>query len=71
VVRVSDSGAGITREKEEVLFTPFASTKPRGLGLGLPIARALARAMDGDLRFEGHVAGETRFALELPVTAER
>lgn len=69
-VRVGDSGSGIAREKEDVLFTPFASTRERGLGLGLPIARALARAMDGDLRFEGRVAGETRFALELPMTAQ-
>jgi two-component system C4-dicarboxylate transport sensor histidine kinase DctB len=69
VVRVSDSGRGIAHEKEDMLFSPFASTKERGLGLGLPIARALARAMDGDLRFEGRIAGETRFALELPITA--
>lgn len=69
VVRVGDSGEGIAREKEDLLFSPFGSTKERGLGLGLPIARALARAMDGDLRFEGRIGGETRFALELPVMA--
>lgn len=68
VVHVSDSGGGVARENEELLFSPFGSTKERGLGLGLPIARALARAMEGDLRFEGRVGGETRFALELPVT---
>lgn len=68
VVRVGDSGGGVDREKEEILFSPFGSTKERGLGLGLPIARALARAMEGDLRFEGRIAGETRFALELPAT---
>ena len=42
--------------------------KASGLGLGLPIARALARAMRGDLSFEDR---ETKaFRLELPVGAE-
>ncbi len=39
VFAVSDNGPGIAKEMEEKLFSPFSTTKPRGLGLGLPLAR--------------------------------
>ena len=39
VFAVSDNGPGIAREMQSKLFSPFFTTKPRGLGLGLPLAR--------------------------------
>ena len=51
-VRVRDDGPGIDPEIAAQLFEPLRSTKARGLGLGLSIARALARAMQGDLQLE-------------------
>ena len=39
VFAVSDNGPGIAREMYGKLFSPFSTTKPRGLGLGLPLAR--------------------------------
>ena len=47
----------------------FRSSKTTGLGLGLPIARALARAMRGELSFEG--AKDKAFRLELPMEGGR
>jgi len=47
------------------LFEPLRSTKTHGLGLGLPIARALARAMHGDLLLED--TDRKAFRLELPL----
>jgi signal transduction histidine kinase len=55
VIEVSDSGIGMSREEVEHLFEPFAqgdSSSTRrvgGAGLGLPLARSLARAMGGDV----------------------
>lgn len=67
VVSVSDDGPALEAEAREHLFEPLRSTKTHGLGLGLPIARALARAMRGDLKLEG---GERKsFRLELPAAA--
>lgn len=64
IVRVRDTGPGISDAVRADLFEPLATTKPRGLGLGLPIARALARAMGGDLTVRD---GEpTAFELRLP-----
>jgi nitrogen-specific signal transduction histidine kinase len=39
VFAVSDNGPGIDSEVREKLFSPFSTTKSRGLGLGLPLAR--------------------------------
>ncbi len=49
VVRVMDDGPPLQTSIQSVLFDPLRTTKRHGLGLGLPIARALARAMDGEL----------------------
>jgi signal transduction histidine kinase len=65
VVSVSDDGPPIDGETRGHLFEPLRSTKTHGLGLGLPIARALARAMRGDLTLEGG-SGKS-FRLELPL----
>jgi signal transduction histidine kinase len=65
VVRVFDDGPDIDARVDATLFEPLRSTKKHGLGLGLPIARALARAMRGDLSLE-RARGKT-FRLELPL----
>jgi signal transduction histidine kinase len=65
VVRVSDNGSPLAASSADALFEPLGGTKREGLGLGLPIARALARAMRGDL-FVEDLATKT-FRLELPL----
>lgn len=49
ILRVSDDGPGLTAERRANLFEPLHTDKSSGLGLGLPIARALARTLGGDL----------------------
>jgi signal transduction histidine kinase len=65
VVRVSDDGPPLACIDDDALFAPLRSTKTQGLGLGLPIARALARAMRGDLVLDD--AAKKTFRLELPL----
>ena len=63
-VRVADDGPGVPPGREEQVFERFVSLDNRGgSGLGLPIARALARAHGGDLRYEAPA-----FVLRLPIT---
>jgi signal transduction histidine kinase len=69
---VEDSGIGIPPERLGSIFEPFAQvdeTKSRGYegaGLGLPIARALALAMDCTLAVESEPGKGTRVVIELP-----
>ena len=61
-IAVSDDGPGLAPDKAEVAFERFATLDHRGgSGLGLPIARGLARAHGGDLTY-----GAGGFRLRLP-----
>ena len=63
-VRVRDDGPGLPAAQREGLFRPLSSRKKGGMGLGLSISRKLARAMDGDVRYDGDE--RPAFVLELP-----
>ena len=67
VVRFSvrDEGCGLPADTEQV-FTPFFTTKPKGLGLGLAICRTIIRAHSGRLLAEPHPERGAVFHFELP-----
>jgi signal transduction histidine kinase len=65
VVRVTDDGPPLDPEVRKTLFEPLRTNKSHGLGLGLPIARALARAMRGELSFDEREG--KAFRLDLPI----
>jgi signal transduction histidine kinase len=64
-LRVCDAGPGVDAARVSELFEPFFTTKPDGTGLGLPLARSIARAHGGDVRYARH-GEQTAFELELP-----
>lgn len=68
VVRFLDDGHGIAEEIRSRVFDPFFTTKPQGqgTGLGLDIARRLARHNEGGIDFESQ-PGRTEFRVSLPV----
>ena len=63
-VRISDNGPGLEPQIEEQLFTPFVTSKEKGLGLGLVIAREILREFGGELTAEPSDIGAA-FALKL------
>ncbi|WP_018075927.1 ATP-binding protein [Novosphingobium nitrogenifigens] len=48
-LRIRDNGPGISPEIAGRLFTPFATSRTHGLGLGLVIAQDIMREMDGEI----------------------
>ena len=48
-ITIEDSGAGVAEEMVEHLFEAFHSSKASGMGLGLPITRAIIEAHGGNL----------------------
>ena len=67
-VEVIDEGPGIPPENMERIFEPFFSTRSRGTGLGLPIARRLAEAHGGSLELKSGPSGTTA-VLTLPLVS--
>jgi signal transduction histidine kinase len=71
-LRVSDTGHGVPRDKQEEIFDPFVQLQrsepgePHGVGLGLAISRDLARGMKGDLRVRSFEGLGSAFTLTLP-----
>ncbi|ANM30909.1 hypothetical protein ABI59_16990 [Acidobacteria bacterium Mor1] len=74
VLTVRDHGPGISREQATTIFEPFErggrdpSDPVPGVGLGLALARGLARDLGGELTLENPSAEGACFRLELPAT---
>jgi C4-dicarboxylate-specific signal transduction histidine kinase len=62
---VRDHGAGVAAEIRNRLFTPFCTTKPNGVGVGLALAKELVDAHGGRLEWEPADPG-ARFVITLP-----
>jgi signal transduction histidine kinase len=66
-VEVSDDGCGIPREHQTRVFDPFFTTKPRGVGMGLAIARKIIQAHGGEITLESREGKGTTVRVWLPV----
>jgi two-component system nitrogen regulation sensor histidine kinase NtrY len=65
-IAVSDNGPGIAPEDKDRLFVPYFSTKPTGMGLGLPIVHQIVIDHGGSIWVEDNPPHGSRFVIELP-----
>jgi two-component system, LuxR family, sensor kinase FixL len=65
MIAFSDEGPGIPVEVRDKIFTPFFTTKSRGSGLGLPTAKRLVEAQNGDIAIDCPPAGGTTVTITL------
>jgi signal transduction histidine kinase len=66
LIEVADRGAGLSVEARERLFRPFFTTKQRGTGLGLALAKKVADAHGGTLALDDREGGGTVARLAIP-----
>ena len=64
---VTDIGTGIAPDVAEKLFTPFFTTRPEGMGLGLSMCRTVIEQHGGFLGFAPHEPRGTVFTFTLPL----
>jgi PAS domain S-box-containing protein len=69
LVSVADTGPGIDAEHANRLFAPYFTTKPQGIGMGLPICRSIIEAHGGRLWAENNESGGAVFHFMLPIKA--
>jgi C4-dicarboxylate-specific signal transduction histidine kinase len=67
VIKISDNGSGIHKELESKLFTPFFTTKPNGMGIGLSLCQSIIERQGGSIDWARKDGGGTEFTLELPM----
>lgn len=65
-VKISDTGKGISKELLERLPEPFLTSKSRGLGLGLSLARRVLERFGGSLELRSEEGHGTTVILEIP-----
>jgi len=66
LIRVSDTGVGISKENMGKLFQPLFTTKSRGTGLGLVIVKRIVEAHRGTIEVESVPDKGTTFSIKLP-----
>lgn len=66
-ISVTDTGIGIAKEDVDRIFEPLFTTKAKGIGLGLPLARMLVERHGGRIEVESDVGVGSTFTVRLPV----
>ncbi len=68
VLRVRDTGPGVSAEMKQVVGEPFVTSKKDGLGVGLSISKTIAEMHNGSLTISNAVDGGAIVELNLPTT---
>jgi signal transduction histidine kinase len=69
-IHVSDSGSGIRQEDIDRVLEPLFTTKPRGMGLGLSIVRAILDKLGGQIRVQSELGKGSVFTVRLPAAQQ-
>jgi two-component system, NtrC family, sensor histidine kinase HydH len=65
-IAIIDHGSGIAKDQTESIFNPFFTTKPNGIGLGLPIVAKIVDEHGGKLTVESEPGKGSTFRVSLP-----
>jgi signal transduction histidine kinase len=69
-IRVSDRGTGLSAAALRAAFQPFWTTKERGSGLGLVLARRIVEAHGGTIAIANREGGGAEAVVDLPMRDE-
>ena len=64
---VHDSGPGMTPEQLEKAFTPFFTTKAKGLGVGLALAKRIVERFGGRITIDSAPGRGTVVCVSMPI----
>jgi two-component system, NtrC family, sensor histidine kinase HydH len=64
---VEDTGSGMTMCAARNLFRPFFTTKPNGIGLGMPLAKRILNRHGGGIALESKKGRGTKVVMTLPL----
>jgi signal transduction histidine kinase len=65
-IAFTDTGTGMTQDVIEKLWTPFLTTKAKGMGLGLPVCKRIVEAHGGKISAKSSAGKGTTFTVTIP-----
>jgi signal transduction histidine kinase len=65
-ITVTDTGEGMTAQAQEKIFTPFYTSKTRGIGLGLAVTRRIVEAHGGEITVHSVPSAGSSFTITVP-----
>jgi two-component system, sporulation sensor kinase E len=71
IIKISDTGKGIPKDKLNKIFEPYFTTKDFGTGLGLTIVYKIIKEHDGDISVSSTEGKGTIFKITLPVFGDK
>ncbi len=71
VLKVKDSGSGMSEKVKQHIFEPFFTTKKRGTGLGLSTAFAILKEHSASVQVESRLGKGTEFEIAFPLTTKK
>lgn len=71
LVRVADTGSGISPDDIRHIFNPFFSTKADGSGIDLAVVKRIVESHGGEMEVSSEVGGGTAFLLGFPLERRR
>ncbi len=71
VIEITDTGSGIPQDRLATIFDDFVTTKKRGLGLGLAMAKRVVEQLGGTITATSEVGRGTTFTIRFPLTKAR
>ncbi len=69
-IKITDNGNGIPRDKMNIIFTPYFTTRTKGTGLGLAIVKTIVNDMGGDIKLGSTSEEGTTFELKFLISGD-
>ncbi|MFQ5949714.1 MAG: sensor histidine kinase, partial [Nitrospiria bacterium] len=67
-IRIIDTGIGIPEEEMKNIFKPFFTSKRKGVGVGLPLAKRILERHNGRIHLTSRVGSGTTVLIEMPLS---
>jgi len=64
---ITDTGGGISKENIKKIFEPLFTTRSRGIGLGLAVAKNLVKLNGGSIEVQSEAGKGSTFTVALPI----
>ncbi|WP_188624721.1 ATP-binding protein [Caldalkalibacillus thermarum] len=67
VIKITDTGKGMSKEQVKRLGTPYYSIKNKGTGLGTMVVYSIMKVMRGEVKVDSELGKGTTFTLMIPL----